>query len=259
MVVDTLRAVLGVWLWLALLRRELLSIPQSVFRMIDRCAGTTVLWWPTAQRETTAMARCMCACYADVGAPAPSVIMATDAMGADGTSNDFGGFGVVAGDVDHELVMECLRLGARPGKALQRDLQLKGRKSPSEPLTRTTPFTRLPPQLFDDRTKWVVLSQGRWLWSEHITRGEMRAVLSLLRILASCARCHRSKILTLQDNMAVAATLSKGRSSTPALNFLLRRRCAFCCFAEITIVAPWVESGKQPADESSRDASGDGA
>ena len=191
-VVDTLRALVGVWLWLALLRRDLLCLPQSVFRLIQVHAGSTVVWWPSARREVFAMARVVLAFYADVGAPTPSVIMATDAMGADDTSaGDCGGFGVVAGDVPHELALDCLRSGARPGKALQRDLQLKGRVSPDKPLTRTTPFTRLPPQLFDERTEWVVLCQGRWLFPEHITRGELRAVLRLLRILASCARCHR--------------------------------------------------------------------
>ena len=156
--------------------------------------------------------------YADVGAPTPSVIMATDAMGAE-SDGDCGGFGVVAGDVSHELALDCLRSGARPGKALQRDLQLQGRSSPDRPLTRTTPFTLLPPPLFDGQTKWVVLCQGRWRFSEHITRGELRAVLRLLRTLASDARCHRAKVLSLQDNMAVASILSKGRSSNAVLNF----------------------------------------
>ena len=129
---------------------------------------------------------------------------------------------------------------------------LQGRASPHDPLIRTAPFTKLPPELFDERTKWLVLTQGRWLWQEHITRGEMRVVLKLLGILAARVSCHRSRIVTLQDNMAVAAILAKGRSSTPALNCLMSRRCSFCCFSEIVVIAPWVESGKQPADESSR-------
>ena len=166
---------------------------------------------------------------------------------------------MVAGDVRHELVLDCLKLGCRRGKALSRDMLFQGRASPHAPLTRTAQFTRRPPDLFDERTKWLVLTQGRWLWQEHITRGEMRVVLKLLRILVARASCHRSRILTLQDNMAVAAILAKGRSSTPAFNFLMHRRCAFCCFAEIIVVAPWVESGKQPADESSRNTDGYGS
>ena len=37
------------------------------------------------------------------------------------------------------------------------------------------------------------------------------------------------------------------------LNFLLRRRAAYTIFAELLLLAPWVESEKQPADEASRD------
>ena len=74
----------------------------------------------------------------------------------------------------------------------------------------------------------------------------------MLEKLAANPRCHRSKILTLEDNMPCAGALAKGRSSRGPLNFLMRRRCAFCVGSKITLLAPWVESGKQPADEASR-------
>ena len=254
--VDVLRALVGVWLWMALLRRELLSIPQAVFKLTNRHEGEVVPWWPTARREVLAMARTIGALYSDVGAPLSSTMMATDAMGADGSTDDLGGFGIVAGNVPQALALDCLKLGARPGKALHRDMMLEGRRNPDAPITRTTPFTLLLGQLFDDTTEWQVLAQGRWQWLEHITAGEMRAVLRLLRIMASCHRCHRSKIISLQDNLAVAALLAKGRSSAPLLNFLLRRRTAYCLFAELLLIAPWGESGKQTADESSRNVDG---
>ena len=86
------------------------------------------------------MARSVLAMYADAGAPVPSVMMATDAMGADGTSGDHGGYGVMACDVSRELVLDWLGLGSRPGKGL----------------------SRLLPELFDERTRWLVFTQGRW-------------------------------------------------------------------------------------------------
>ena len=254
--VDThvIRSLLGSWLWLALLRRELLSIPQKVFSFIDRFEGLRVTIWPSVRRELLAMAKTVGALYADVGAPLAPTICATDAMGAD--SGDCGGFGVVAADVPMEIFEDVIRLGARPGKALQRDLALAGRRNPDAPLVRTTPFTLLPPVLFDQaKTDWKVLSQGRWRWAEHITIGELRTVLRLLLILIADPATHRHKLISLQDNMAVAAILAKGRSSSPLLNFLLRRRAAYTVFAELQLVAPWVESEKQPADEASRDVS----
>ena len=82
------------------------------------------------------MARSVLAIHADVGAPFLIVIMSTDAMGADGTSSDRGGYGVVACDVRHERVLDCLNLGSRQGKALSREMVRQGRASPHDPLTR---------------------------------------------------------------------------------------------------------------------------
>ena len=82
--------------------------------------------------------------------------------------------------------------------------------------------------------------------------GETRAVLKLLSVLSANVQCHRAKFINLEDNMACAGALAKGRSSSAPLNFLLRRRCAFCVGAELVLLAPWVESCKQPADEASR-------
>ena len=94
---------------------------------------------------------------------------------------------MAAADVPLSLIHDVIGLGARPGKALQRDLMLAGRKRPEMPLVRTTPFTRLPPGIFDKSvTRWKVLCQGRWRWQEHITIGELRAVLKLLLIIISC-------------------------------------------------------------------------
>ena len=75
----------------------------------------------------------------------------------------------------------------------------------------------------------------------------------MLLIVIACPQAHRHKLVSLQDNMAVAAILAKGRSSAPVLIFLLRRRTAYALFGELWLVAPWVESEKQPADEASRD------
>ena len=54
---SVLRALVGVGLSMALLRRELLAIPQAVFKLADRHAGETLPWWPTAHKEVLATAR----------------------------------------------------------------------------------------------------------------------------------------------------------------------------------------------------------
>ena len=55
---EVLRSLMGMWIFGALLRRELLSIPHSLFRFIDKHAGETIGWWPTARREVRTMAAC---------------------------------------------------------------------------------------------------------------------------------------------------------------------------------------------------------
>ena len=115
------------------------------------------------------------------------------------------------------------------------------------------PFTKLPAALFDGPDTWQVLDKGRWLWSDHITLGEARAVLRLLRILASVSRAHGHKVLSLQDNAATAGSMAKGRSPAPALNCLLRRRASMTLAADIQLGLLWVETGKMPADEASRE------
>ncbi len=54
--VAVLRSLLGMWIFGALLRRDLLSIPHGVFRFIERYEDQVVSWWPVARSEVRAMA-----------------------------------------------------------------------------------------------------------------------------------------------------------------------------------------------------------
>ena len=119
-------------------------------------------------------------------------------------------------------------------------------------LTPTVPFSRLPDSLFHHRTHWTVLGSGRWRFGDHITLGEGRAVFKLFATLAAHSGSHRSKVLSLQDNMPTANAWARGRSSSIAVNYILRRKTAHCIGSEITAVLPWVETSKQPTDDASR-------
>ena len=65
---DEVRSILGVWILGALLRRELLSIPQHIFGFVDKYEGVRAVWWPSARREALLMADTVQAMYADLGA-----------------------------------------------------------------------------------------------------------------------------------------------------------------------------------------------
>ncbi|CAK0846110.1 unnamed protein product [Prorocentrum cordatum] len=51
---EELRSLLGVWIWGALLRRELLCIPSAVFRLLERHPHQRVCTWATVRRELRA-------------------------------------------------------------------------------------------------------------------------------------------------------------------------------------------------------------
>ena len=93
---------------------------------------------------------------------------------------------------------------------------------------------------------------GRWRYADHITLGECRTVVRLLRGIAQCPSAHRTKALSLQDNGATAGASAKGRSPAPALNFLLQQKTASAVAAEVFTSLPWVQTKVMPADDLAR-------
>ena len=247
--VDLLRSVIGVWVWAALLRRDLLSIPQAVFGFIQKFEGTIAPWWPSARREVHTMSCVVIAMYADLGAELAQTVFATDAMGSNET--DCGGYGVVVADVDRATVRDCYEEGLQPGFTVCRlDGKFYGLKNPHSKIGRNVPFTRIPPAMLE--ASWEPLLWGRWTAADHITLGEGRTVVKLLELMTLDARCHRHKVLSLQDNRPIVGAFTKGRSPTGGLNRLCRQKTAFCCAAEIQVLLPWVQSPVMPADSLSR-------
>ena len=189
--------------------------------------------------------------FADLGAPLSSTIFATDAMGAN--ERDHGGFGIVGREVSNELVRACLVVGERPGFTVARlNGDLSGLRNPEKEIRATIPFTRLPKELFEKEEEWIDIAAGRWAYPDHITLGEARAVVRLLELLAREPASHRHKVLSLQDNRPTSGSMTKGRSPSFPLNYLLRKRAALCLASRIKLILPWLESERQPADELSR-------
>jgi len=244
-----LRALVGVWIFGALLRRELLSVPHSIFHFMEEHENMTVVWWQSAREEAIAMARLTCLMSCHVGAKLHSWIFATDAMGAN--EFDHGGYGIVTTKAMEKELAELVRSSETQGRVIAQLGSLGGSKYPHKPLCPTVPFTLLPASLFAQE-RWHLVEAGRWAFNDHITLGESRTVLKLLRMLASSAENHDKVIFTLQDNRPAACSMAKGRSPSFFLNRVLRKRAAVCLAARLRHFLPWVESGKQPADEASR-------
>ena len=253
MKVDTslLRSLIGIWIWGALLRRDLLSVPHAVFRFMNFHDGNLATWWQSARREVSAMAELIPSMYMHLGAPVAPVLFATDARGGDGYG-DAGGFGGVAVDVGSDVVRSYLERCMRPGFTVTKlDGSFSGRLRPEEPWRRTVPFSRITNEIVS-LEDWKPVFHGRWAYQDHITLGEARSVVKLTRTIGSVRSCHGHKVASLQDNMATSGAFSKGRSCAPSLNYLARQKGATAVAADLVVLLPWVQTSIQPADEISR-------
>ena len=163
----------------------------------------------------------------------------------------------MAADVGLETSTALLSKGMRPGHSVTRlDGSFVPRRRPEEPWRRATPLSRASKELdAAERAQWKQVDAGLWRFLDHITLGEGRAVVRLCRLLASCSRAHAHCVLSLQDNSSIAGAFAKGRSPSPAVNFLARQRAASTTAANVQMMVPWVQTTRQSADAISRDKS----
>ena len=187
----------------------------------------------------------------DMGRQVSPIVMASDAQG--GSVDDHGGFGVVCQQLEPQLAERCFRAGTAPRLSVcTLDGEARVLKFPERALSRTKPRTALPAEVFKDPAKWCELQWGRWKWTDHITLGEGRGATHMLEVAASHPALRRHIVVSLQDNQAFAGAVAKGRSTSVALNFILRRISALSVAANLRCVFPWTQSPLMPADDLSR-------
>ena len=196
------------------------------------------------------MAGLVTAMLADPGAPLAPCVFATYAQGHDDCV-DRGGYGIVGPPMTRDYAEMLFARGTRPGRNVAKLDRSFGTKHANN-LSPTVSFSRMLESLSHRRRQWTVLGSGRWCFDERITLGEGRAVFKIFAILAAHAGSHRSKVLSLQDNMPTAYAWARGRSFSISVNYILRRKAAHCVGSEITAVLPWIDTSKQPADDASR-------
>ena len=252
--VRLVATLLGMWVWAALVRREVLAVPFHIFAFVRAFEGIggNVWWWPSALREWKAMRALLPTLWVDLGLPLASTIFASDAQGAGEVVGDHGGYGLVAASVDSDLALEVLAAGRQPKRTV---IDLSGDvskiKDPTRVFQRAVPYSSVPASLFSTAV-WVPVGHGRWKFTDHITLGEARSVVKLLRILSQIPQCHQHHLIVLEDNMAVCGSAAKGRSSSYPLNAVLRVLCAFLVACRFRISLPWTDTHRMPADWLSR-------
>jgi hypothetical protein len=124
-------------------------------------------------------------------------------------------------------------------------------RCPEKRIEANKPKCLLPRDVFESHA-WIALGAGRWRSSDHITLGEARAVVKLLDGVILSKAGFRIPMCSLQDNQPVSGASHKGRSPSPSLNYVLRRKASRTLAFAIRLVLPWVETTLQPADWLSR-------
>ena len=222
----------------AQLNRDLMTIPYVIYHMIEKCEGEVVRMWPSVRRELQSMSSGVVFMQCQVSRTFSDVVWVSDAQGAG--EGDLGGYGVVCTKVSDDELRALRESSETLGRSVARlDGTLSGVKNPYKPLVPTVPYSLLP-------------EAGRWSFHDHITLGELRGVLKIVERLAANVGAHGKVYFSLQDNQVCAATMSKGRSASWPIMFLLRKKASLCLASALRLILPWVESKRMPADEISR-------
>lgn len=251
--VDAVSTILGVWVWLALLRRDLLAIPNNIFAMTKKHRGQRIKWWPSALEELRCTRQVLPLMLCHLDANFLPLLLATDAMGSGEFPEDHGGYGVVASPASSTEMEMVFRSAVLQSKAIV-DLSGNPRalKVPDQSLSATRPAAILPDAFFDE-SRWYPIRSGRWRASDHITLGETRAYLKMMDTLILLPSTHSSKIIAFQDIFVASAAAHKGRSVSIPPNFLLRKKASRTLAASWRLPLPWIDTTRQPADRLSRD------
>jgi hypothetical protein len=93
-----------------------------------------------------------------------------------------------------------------------------------------------------------------WKREKHINVLEVEAVVSYVKLLIRRGVTNRRGIICVDSRVALGAA-AKGRSSSRALNCVLRRLAGLCLGAGLTLEFRWVPSAFNPADAPSRNFS----
>ena len=105
--------------------------------------------------------------------------------------------------------------------------------------------------------EWKECRAFKWRRAEHINCLELRAALHCIQWRARRTRYHSFRTMLLIDNQSIIAVIAKGRSSSKAINHLLRRLAALCCSLNLYLLVAWVDTADNPADHASRRFDGD--
>eukprot|EP00971_Amphidinium_carterae_P166730 3304158-Amphidinium_carterae.1 len=101
-------------------------------------------------------------------------------------------------------------------------------------------------------TPWHISASYRFRRQSHINVQELLAYRTALRAAARREECWRCKIPFFIDSQVVVSVVSRGRSSSHQLNYILQTSLALCLFCSLAPLAMWIGTEQNPSDDPTR-------
>ncbi len=238
-----------------LLRRPPLSVLQHCYRYAEVARRRRFTLWPSVRRELHLLIGLLPLLTARMDDGFFDRLIASDASELAG--------GVVSVPLSHSLRGVVWPMSSNRRIAT---VQTQVHSESTRPATDTTssetpPSHTVPASLVDAftrfytlvrSTRWSTVISSRWRGDEHINALELRAVLLAVHWVLSHPHSLSRRVLLLVDSTVAYYSLWKGRSSSPALLFVLRKIAALLLASGLSLLPSWVPSEVNPADAPSR-------
>jgi hypothetical protein len=236
-----LSRLIGSWTWCLLLRRPALSILHRVYRFMHGAGQRRFEVWPTVRLELKMLLGTLPLLFSRLDAPTFHRVACTDASEI--------GVGVVTCPLIPSRLSTLLWSSCASRAAARAPLAALALPVPHGDLVLADTLALHHEVL---GSHWSTIISKRWVHEEHINVLELRAVLLLLHWLLSYPSALGSRVFCLVDSAVAFFTLWKGRSSSPALLFVMRKISALLLASDITLLCGWIPSAVNPADHPSR-------
>ena len=271
-----LEALMGHITFMALLRRETLSLFHCVYRYSRSCYHRPSKLWPSAREELEAFLGVMVMIDADW--------LRTWLPGVLASDSSLTGFGVSQATWSSEEVaavgrvpeVRRWRLGATPAR--QHAFECAGfkvdpvsgdvvRDNFGKPVALEQEllevlsaerwevdqyFEEVPSHLLEG-SRWKKVMADRWVFQDDILRLEARALFKAANRAAHSLPVKNCRMLLLSDNLSVVLCFARGRSRDFRLFVQIRRFASVCLARNIRFAIRWIPSEFNSSDEGSRE------
>jgi len=215
------------WMWFCLLVRPSLCILSAVFAFINKFSTTRrpQLLWHNVRGELEALCRLAPLFEAHLDAPLFSKVLCTDAS-------------TVGGAVCSTPLTESMRSQLHVWISERRAFDVNSRSA--------SMFSSVFPSQI-----WRTMFSFTWAFPEHINVLELRTLLDAVRWVISHPG-DSLRVPAFVDSQVVQAIVSKGRTSSRSLVYVLRHLSCLLLATGISLSCFYVPSALNPADAPSR-------